>query len=38
LGNKRVVEPLNVPAHQLEADGTWSFPAFKRGYQDSSGK
>jgi len=37
-GNKRVVEPLNVPAHQLEADGTWSFPAFKRGYQDSSGK
>jgi hypothetical protein len=37
-GNKRVAEPLNVPAHQLEADGTWTFPAFKRGYQDSSGK
>ena len=37
-GNKRVTEPLNVPAHKLEADGTWSFPAFKRGYQDASGK
>jgi len=37
-GNKRVAEPLNVPAHQLEADGTWTFPAFKRGYQDVSGK
>jgi hypothetical protein len=37
-GNKRVAEPLNVPAHQLEADGTWAFPAFKRGYQDASGK
>jgi len=37
-GNKRVAEPLNVPAHKLEADGTWNFPAFKRGYQDASGK
>ena len=37
-GNKRVAEPLNVPAHQPEADGTWTFPAFKRGYQDTSGK
>jgi hypothetical protein len=37
-GNKRVAEPLNVPAHQLETDGTWTFPAFKRGYQDASGK
>ena len=37
-GNKRVTEPLNVPAHKLEADGTWTFPAFKRGYQDASGK
>ena len=37
-GNKRVAEPLNVPAHQLEADGTWTFPAFQRGYQDVSGK
>jgi hypothetical protein len=27
-----------VPAHKLEADGTWTFPAFKRGYQDASGK
>lgn len=37
-GNKRIAEPLNVPAHQLEADGTWTFPEFKRGYQDTSGK
>jgi hypothetical protein len=37
-GNKRVAEPLNVPAHQLAADGTWNFPAFKRGYQDAAGK
>src|SRR5215472_76069 len=37
-GNKRIAEPLNVPAHKLEADGTWTFPAFKRGYQDASGK
>src|SRR5271169_580278 len=37
-GNKRLAEPLNVPAHKLEADGTWTFPAFKRGYQDASGK
>jgi hypothetical protein len=37
-GNKRVAEPLNVPAYKLDADGTWTFPAFKRGYQDASGK
>ena len=37
-GNKRVAEPLNVPAYKLEADGTWTFPAFKQGYQDASGK
>jgi hypothetical protein len=37
-GNKRIAEPLNVPAHHLEADGTWTFPDFKRGYQDTSGK
>ena len=37
-GSKRVVEALNVPAHNLEADGTWTFPAFKRGYQDAAGK
>lgn len=37
-GNGRVAEPLNVPAHKLEADGNWTFPAFKRGYQDASGK
>lgn len=37
-GNKRVAEPLDVPAFKLEADGAWTFPAFKPGYQDSSGK
>jgi hypothetical protein len=37
-GNQRVAEPANVPAHQLEADGTWTFPDFKRGFQDNSGK
>jgi len=37
-GNKRVAEPLNVPAHKLEANGTWTFPAFKQGFQDASGK
>lgn len=36
--NKRIEEPLNVPESKLEADGTWSFPAFKRGYQDADGK
>ena len=37
-GDKRLAEPLNVPAHQLEADGAWTFPAYKRGYQDASGQ
>jgi hypothetical protein len=37
-GNERIAQPLNVPAHKLEADGTWTFPDFKRGYQDASGK
>jgi len=37
-GDKRVGEPLNVPEYKLGADGTWTFPAFKRGYQDVSGK
>ena len=37
-GNKRIAEPLNVPAYKLEVDGTWTFPAYKRGYQDASGK
>jgi hypothetical protein len=36
-GDKRVTEPLNVPAYKVAADGTWTFPAFKRGYQDASG-
>jgi hypothetical protein len=37
-GNKRITEPLNIPAYKLEADGTWSFPAYKRGFQDAAGK
>jgi hypothetical protein len=37
-GNTRVTEPMDVPAHLLEADGAWTFPHFKRGYQDASGK
>jgi len=37
-GDNRITEPLNVPTHRLEADGTWTFPDFKRGYQDASGK
>ena len=36
-GNKCIAEPLNVPAHELAADGTWNFPAFKKGYKDASG-
>ena len=36
--NKRVTEPLDVPAHKLEADGTWTFPDFTRGSQAASGK
>lgn len=36
-GDKRIAEPINVPAHSLEADGSWTFPDFKRGYQDASG-
>ena len=34
----RIGQPLDVPAHTLEADGTWTFPDFKRGYQDAQGK
>jgi hypothetical protein len=37
-GDKRITGSLNVPTHRLEADGTWTFPDFKRGYQDASGK
>ena len=37
-GDKRLAEPMNVPAHRLEADGSWTYPDFKRGYQDASGK
>ncbi|HTR40465.1 MAG TPA: hypothetical protein VMH87_02455 [Pseudomonadales bacterium] len=37
-GDKRIAQPLNVPAHELAADGSWNYPSFKRGYQDASGK
>ena len=37
-GDNQVQEPLNVPAHALEPDGKWTFPAFKRGYQNPEGK
>jgi hypothetical protein len=37
-GDKRVAEPLNVPEHKLEADGSWTYPNYKRGFQDASGK
>lgn len=37
-GDRRITEPINVPAHELKSDGTWSFPAFKRGSQDASGQ
>jgi len=36
-GDKRITDPINVPAHRLEADGTWTFPDYKRGYKDASG-
>jgi hypothetical protein len=36
-GDKRIADPINVPAHRLEADGTWTFPDYKKGYQDASG-
>jgi hypothetical protein len=36
-GDNRLAEPLNVPAHRLGVDGTWTFPDFKRGYQDAAG-
>jgi hypothetical protein len=38
FGDKRILEPLEVPAHVQETDGKWSFPDFKRGYQDPEGK
>jgi hypothetical protein len=36
-GDTRVTEPINVPAHTLGADGTWTFPDYKRGYPDAAG-
>src|SRR6202012_4731130 len=37
-GNGRITDPINVPAHTLEASGMWTFPDYARGYQDPSGK
>ena len=37
-GDKRIQEPLSVPAHRQEADGKWTFPDFKRGYKSPEGK
>ena len=37
-GERRIQEPLSVPAHRQEADGKWIFPAFKRGYKSPEGK
>jgi hypothetical protein len=37
-GDKRIAAPLDVPRHELAADGSWTFPDFKRGYQDASGE
>ena len=37
-GDQRIQEPLKVPAHVQEPDGKWTFPAFRRGYQDPQGK
>jgi hypothetical protein len=36
-GDKRVAEPIDVPAHTLEADGNWTFASYKRGYPDAAG-
>jgi hypothetical protein len=36
-GDKRIAEPVDMPAHTLDADDRWTFPDFKRGYQDASG-
>jgi hypothetical protein len=36
-GDKRVMEPVNLPAHTLGADGSWTFPDYKAGYPDASG-
>lgn len=36
-GDKLIAEPIHVPQHRLEADGTWTYPDFKRGSQDASG-
>jgi hypothetical protein len=36
-GDKLVADPVNVPAHKQEGDGSWTYPDYKRGYKDSSG-
>ncbi|HWD18357.1 MAG TPA: hypothetical protein VHB20_03695 [Verrucomicrobiae bacterium] len=37
-GDKRLAESLDVPVAALTAHGAWTFPAFKAGYQDTSGQ
>jgi hypothetical protein len=36
-GDKRVTEPVNAPAHTLDAGGGWTYPDYKRGVPDASG-
>jgi len=36
-GDKRIAEPLDIPARGVDADGSWTYPDFKRGSQDASG-
>ena len=36
--DQRTQQPLDVPAHTQDADGSWNFPAYKRGYKNSEGK
>ena len=35
--DKRIQAPLDVPAHMLETDGTWTFSAYPRGTKDDNG-
>jgi len=36
-GDKRISDPVNVPAHTLGADGAWTFPDYKPGVPDAGG-
>ena len=37
-GDQRIRQPLDVPTHAIETDGSWAFPGFQRGYKNSEGK